>query len=634
MILIPASGKTHETFLYEDSDDPALRYVDCVVPQWISTDGGVVEVPERGKGMFVNEIAFGMTGSDSEAEKMAERAGQRWIPMPWESSDVFVWAHQFDLEADRSDVRMLCSGKTSGYGMHNCVLQAQVQSLRHFQGTLVAATWLECPARVSNVIVDANIGASDVCSALREFGVKDTVVRGYGLAYVITEVLKHLHHRKLAAITVRAEGVSPSAFDSVRDQVFCEWAHRLVCSVGSPADLARPLGEFSLNSLSESLDLTLRWRPGDQIRLRAFRCHRMKGLPVQSGGHGVGQARLKCCAGGDWSSFDFVSLKLRGDRCREDITLHSRSSDVEILTEKGGLKQLQVDAVGMVSGTGQEVALKPSREGDMVKINLPLVEERKFLVKAERTWLESVGRLEVRIARDRFLKLIEPADGRVVLDPGSGDLKKVSAVVRGIMSKGEEVPFRFTVSLNTTHEVEWSADVEQGEIVVSSENLPQVNVFFQGEYEPESIELALLEGGKEISIGRKDWYPDSESNPIWIVPEGSSEIAARCCYSRENDIVVTGWQRFSLETGRSIVVRGLVRREVVFLATAESMEVEVARVHCVPGESRVVTIEKATPLSLNVFCDSQSPELAYRARSVVDGEWGAWKTTSKTVEKL
>ena len=650
MIKVPAIGKSHEFLLHEDSEDERLVYVDEPRPRPRDggRSGGWMMLPGSDDAFFVGELEFGFSGRPGARGPAFMEKRQRAVSMPWKPSPVVMWSLPPPEPggARTTSPHILGNAKTSGYGAHNCVLQSRPCSARQAGCAVMAAAVLECPAVLAGGGVDAELAAEKASAALRALLKERPEAGQLPLGYALGQVLRMLLARQAGSMRVRSHALSPTALESMRDLVVEEWTHRIAASTGRADALARPLGAFALDSLRPEIDLAVRWSPGDRVSYRAIRMHRfpaMKAATTCAAGTmdstGNPGRAIELCAHGNWKSFDFAEVCLRFGEKEEHRTLSRDSATATVEMGEPGPGGIEVTALGGVSGFARKVALASRWAArNRLEISLPALVEIAFLLKAERSWLRTTGTLGVAVSHDGMAGMLTPADGVVKLDPCTGDLDTVSAVVRALVRADRaDDPFHFTIELGAGRNWSWSAHPVDGDLLIPVRQMPQFRAScIQGGILPVAMEVGVTDDsptskpGDVLSLGERP-IRDDTVGITWVLPRASTSVRLRCRFEHGGQAIVTPWLKAPVDPRKPFLVPTARMVEVVALAHGSDAEIEIAAGEEDASGPCHACVRVGNPAKLQVLRPPPAEALRVRTRKAVDGVWSPWISTTARV---
>ena len=694
MIVVPMAAATSPYRFYKDAQDNALTYVDTLRPtpagneaiRWLETTDRRVNA--------VGEVRFGLAAADLQTVA-AQLPSSRVMPMPWQSGPVYVWSQS------PAGSQLLATGKTSGYGVHNAVFSGAASSEMLGESVAIAAE-LSCTAQLSQAQLQGGGQIAALKAALSCLPLGEAAPKMATLADLLLPMLQQLVNRKELILLAQAKALSIEALEELRQLALTEWAHRILaaCS-GGLVSLAMPATQVDELVLNQPLNLEINWSSGDTVPVRVVRVMRTEGhCSTRRSTRSSSQSQpVEVVIEGDWQSFDYVQMSLEDGHKATEVTLteaeatYSWSVASESLFSDSAAsgEQLQVSAVAGVRRFGVKVPVDSIHiEPDRVVVTLTPLEEKAFLVKAERSLLQQTGPLEVRIDHPDIVKVLVPKAETLTLSASEGDLAQVSAVYRALVWQhgGSAEPFQIAVQPAWGDRIQWAeADID-GELVLSANRLSLLQAIAIP-LEPEgvvTVELARAgESDQEkASLGQQTLTAQQIATWVCQTNDGSSNgpndsglwlrsgyvlpIHQENCITSQPTADSSGkaiyWSSWHAAVPKGVLKAPLVRQsQVVVLPVSGSRETadqeassqeassqeassqeassqKISRaiaIEIVPsaGESMPlhVALTHESPTTIHFLHDAQDRTLRYRIQHS-QTHWSDWTTTADAVIKL
>lgn len=264
MISIPSFLILSKARLYPDSGDPGLLYVDLFSPAPAHPGTAFRWMPfSETQAYLVGEMRFGL-GSGGFGDLSGLPPGVRLLPMPWEPGPVVAWYR----DGDRG--RPVAQGNTSGFGASNAILNGTAP-LKAMVSPVGVAADLACRARLSGVEVRGSGRAEAAQDALTRATLGDRAEWHTTLAEALLGALKALLRGHEVTLEVLVDHTNPFTREELEGLALLEWARRISAWLDPHISLAQPAGHVQLKELPGPPGLSIHWKPGDIVTLRAVK---------------------------------------------------------------------------------------------------------------------------------------------------------------------------------------------------------------------------------------------------------------------------------------------------------------------------------------------------------------------------
>jgi hypothetical protein len=645
MIVLPTFACPTRYRLYRDSQDEGLIYVDTVQPlpvhreavRWLSISDE--------QAYCVGEVQFAPRNTDlSQFSETAQTAGARSLTMPWQSGRVFAW-YQREV-----GVQPLAEGETSGYGIHNTVLNGTAGP-EAIAAPLAIAAELYCSGQLAGASLQGGGDWAAVHAALQALPLGDAAPPMATLADVLLVMLRQLVETKGLILLARAEALSLEAIAELKQLALMEWAHRIVDAWGQKLSLAMPAAQVAALEISHPINLELNWCAGEVIPMRAVRVLRTQGnCPAVQSSSSPSPMTVTLTVAGNWQSFDYVQLSLGNHPSLTDITL---TPDNALRHCHVSPKDIQsVRAIAGVRGFGVKVPIETIQVApqQITVILSPLV-EKAFLVKVPRSLLEEIGPLKVDLSHPAMARVLVPRTGSLELAASHSDLTQVSAVYRALLWQDQQAePFQVAVQPPHGGVVRWSARVEHDTLLISEAQLPRLRVLAMPLTSDSSVtvELAQIERGtaQRSSLGQQTlaaqetatWVYPPEAENFWLrsrYPLPAEVAQHLSCSSPSGDTEAAYWTDWHpIDPKAAVMAPQVQQSKVVFLPTQDFRAIAIS-VAPVAGAGAILrgALTPGQATAIPFIHDSQNRSLRYRVQ-FSETAWSDWVVTDETVIKL
>ena len=646
MIQAPLIAKTPNYQFYRDSADRSLVYVDAlqVAPRSRADRLRLLTLPS-GQGYMTAEVSFG-AGEEGLQEARIDRS-QRSTTMPWGISPVFAWLPEAD------GVRIVATGRTSGYGSHNAVLAGSIVGA-NLPAQLTVAAELCCEGRLVGARVKGSGDASSVRERLKEAFAGAPAHWYMTTAEALIAQLRGMLDRRELVLLADVVNLPLPAVEDLQNLVLMEWAHRIAESA-TPAigSLALPAAQLKNIALGDALNLQIDWREGDLIPIRAIRAlHPEKEIVANSNpereiARTAGPEPITVTAEGDWSGFDYVEVSLCHGPASTTVTL---TKDQPVRTwnvfqvDEGCVK---AEAVGAVRGVGLRIPLPdPSVAAREVKVRLSSLEERALLVRADRGLLKEVGPFEVNLHHPALAAVLVPEEGSLMLRPEDGNLARVSAVYRALFWKDRPANDPFTVAVRFPSGIvqSWQETSRKDEIVIEATRLPLLRIAVVSPL-PASVKVAVSQktvssSEKDRLLGLKAIAPDQQMTWVYDPNAGPLFFCSKYLVSGRKPYR-TAWHPVK-PNGTVLAPKVRLRKVVVLLAEGKrrGVEIELAPAAGTGGSVRAtLTAGQASAVELLEDVE-EGRHTRYRTRDRLEpglpaaAAWSKWTVVEGAVINL
>lgn len=623
MIEVPADLKSSDYRLYRDTQDAELVYIDALQPVAVHEAGAVVwrAEPTSKRAYFVSELQFGATeaGFKQVSNLTLDR---RVVPIPWESSPVFMWSRQGDT------TQILAKGNTSGFGSHNVVMSGTANA-EVMASPIAIASELSYSGKLAGATIRADGELVALQQSLAAVPVGSCAPWAATIADVLIPTLARLVEHD--GLTIKAEAVNTSldGLSELKELVLMEWAHRIVQSA-SIESLAFPATQVESLTLKEPLDLTINWIKGAIVPVRVVRALRPEAviMPTEVNLPTKKSVDVVVSPDSDWRSFNYVNLFLKSENSERQITLTPEES-TQSLQYSGN--EFSVTAIGNAKGYSVEIPVRVEIIGQQAIVHLNPLEERAFLVKADREMLKQIGEIEVSIEHSNLAHVLIPKTNVLHLSAKDSDLPTVSAVYRALFWKTDSFEaYEIVTQLSSGILMRWRDSAFNGEVTIESARLPLLNVLI-----PSPIKAVEVSQGKNFdSLGVKERHHDRVA--IWSYQPNGGELSIRAQYAIcDRESYWTPWQ--SVKPNGVVMPPIVTWQNVKFVALSslkESLTVEVMTSAIEDGRVIRGVVEVAKPWSLNFPNDGQPLKFQYRVCSTKTSDCSEWIDTSRTIVML
>jgi len=646
MIVLPTFACPTRYRLYRDSQDEHLIYVDTIQPipvhreavRWLSLSDD--------QAYCVGEVQFAPRETDlSQFSETAQTAGDRSLTMPWQSGRVFAWYQR------ETGVQPLAEGETSGYGIHNTVLNGTADP-EAIAAPLAIAAELCCTGQLAGASLQGGGDWAAVDAALQALPLGDDAPPMATLADVLLAMLRRLVETKGLILLARAEALSLEAIAELKQLALMEWAHRIVDACRQKLSLAMPAAQVAALAISHPINLELNWGAGEVIPMRAVRVLRTEGscpvVPASSSSPSPVTVTLSVV--GDWQSFDYVQLSLGNHPSLTDITLtpddalrhcHVSSEDIQ-----------SVRAIAGVCGFGVKVPIETIQVApQQITVTLAPLVEQAFLVKVPRSLLEEIGPLKVDLSHPAMAQVLVPRTGSLELAASHSELAQVSAVYRALLWQDQQAePFLVTVQPLHGEVVRWSARVEHDTLLISEAQLPRLRVMAMPLTSDSFVTVEAAQTDRATaqrsSLGQQTlsaqetatWVYPPEAENFWLrsrYPLPAEVAQHLSCSSARGDAEAAYWTDWHpVDPKAAVMAPQVQQRKVVFLPAQDFSAIAIA-VAPVAGAGAILrgALTPGQATAIPFIHDSQNCSLRYCVQ-FSETAWSDWVVTDETVIKL
>ena len=261
-MIVPAKTRMTTVWMYADSSDAALMYVDVRVPAPVHTTAARTTVLPNGDVYITGEVRF---GAADELKGDGAQTRRRLTTVPWEPSPVFVWMRHDG--AAPVDAR----GTTSGYGVHNAVFNATSAPLSGPTPMMIAGE-LFCRATLAGSRCRGSVPATVVEAVIAGFRARASASWTSTVGEVLLDGMRAAIREHAGESWLATEAADPDSAGELHDLALMECAHRIAAGNSPPLEsLAMPAVAVPALTLARMPESDIDWRPGSAIPVRALR---------------------------------------------------------------------------------------------------------------------------------------------------------------------------------------------------------------------------------------------------------------------------------------------------------------------------------------------------------------------------
>ncbi len=277
MVRIPSTAQYSEHRVYEDVFEPGRVYVDATQPALrltgLADRGGLENGLEAGDGQRrCRPVAMQISARERDlAGIQAMMPTRRVVPMSWNSGPFFAWIRS------SAGVTVLDRGMTSRSSRHVAEIYGR-QPVGVELARAVAAAEVVHWGRLCGMTVKAQAAAAVVAELRNTVRVGRRAAWSATLGDALRASLEEMLKRDRLRVLVASGPVPLRAFDEVREWVLAEWSHR----IAGERSLAQPAAAIDALADRNPVDLSIEWRDGDRIPMRAVRTLGYESLAADS----------------------------------------------------------------------------------------------------------------------------------------------------------------------------------------------------------------------------------------------------------------------------------------------------------------------------------------------------------------
>lgn len=619
MLIVPPESELDGSYLFQDSGDAALNYLDPTQPgpargdrvvRWLALD--------KGRFQFAAEVSFGYREAAAQAITK-RRPHVRLTAMPWQTSPVIAFA------VAGGQARVVARGQTSGFGAHNAILNAIVAG-ETTAAPLTIAAELSCPALLTGARLVGESRTTDIVPMLQQITLGPHAPAEATLADVLLAFLRRLLQQDMVALRLmEGSGLSLGAPAALKEAALLYWAKTIADACLRGASLAGPAQQAHLDGSAEP-ELSFDWRAGTTIPWRAIR--RLTASPATTADVSVAEAnssergpKLSVRASGAWDQFDFVTVTLGG----RELTLTAAAPEAAV--PNGAAAGEQPRAVGALSGHGATIPLPARADGATIQVSLPALVETALLVRADRRLVEQVGPLDVSLDHPGLAAQLMPRGRTLRLALSDDDRPTVSGVYRALLRRAQAaLPYEVTVAPAHGAAVSWSADGQGERLEIGRDRLPVLDVVVAAT-SGHAVAVEAAQGPAEArqTLGRREasggdlihWVYRPDGNPLWL-------------RTTQNGYT-TGWRQ--AKPDGAIVAPQVSAQPITLHGGGHALEVEVKSA-AGAGEAERRLVAPGQEVAVSIMQDSGVDAFLVRQRPAGEELWSEWRPANGHVLRL